>query len=102
MLEASFRSLSVPPLPLLSVIKITSKGDRRSVYFERARGWKRCCHGLSFTFTVSPDQNPLPESRIGDAADSLAPGILRSPQTLAVYPDFQRTATSRFPGIVYQ
>ena len=39
MLEASFRSLSVPPEPLLSVIKITSKGDRRAVYFERARGW---------------------------------------------------------------
>ena len=39
MLEASFRSLSVPPEPLLSVIKITNKGDRRAVYFERARGW---------------------------------------------------------------
>jgi hypothetical protein len=32
----------------------------------------------------------------------LAPGILRSPRTLALYPDFQSTATSRFPGIVYQ
>lgn len=93
MLEAGFRSLSVPPEPLLSVIKITSKGDRRSVYFERAGGWKQSCHGLSFTYTVSPDQNPFPEPGIGHATDSLAPGILRSPQSPEVYPDFQRTAT---------
>jgi hypothetical protein len=102
MLHASFRCLSVPPEPLLSVIKITSKGDRRSVHFERAGGWKQSCHGLSCSFTVSPDQNPLPEPGIGDVADSLAPGRLRSPQALELYPDFQSTATSRFPGIVYQ
>ena len=53
---------------------------------------------MLFTFTVSPEKNPHPKSGIGDAADSLALRILRSPPPDEVYPDLQRTATSRFPG----
>ena len=56
MLETSLRGLPVPPEPLFRVIKIIITREHRAVDFERGLGWRRCCHVVSFTFTLSPEQ----------------------------------------------
>jgi hypothetical protein len=55
-LETSLRGLPVPPEPLFRVIKIIITREHRAVDFERGLGWRRCCHVVSFTFTLSPEQ----------------------------------------------
>ncbi len=56
MLETNLRGLPVPPEPLFRVIKIIITREHRAVHFERGLGWRRCCHVVSFTFTLSPEQ----------------------------------------------
>ena len=56
MLETNLRGLPVPPEPLFRVIKIIIKREHRAVDFERGLCWRRCCHVVLFTFTLSSEQ----------------------------------------------
>ena len=53
MLETNLRGLPVPPEPQFRVIKIIITREHRAVHFERGLGWRRCCHVVPFTFTLS-------------------------------------------------